>query len=74
MPLATYGDYEIEATALDIASNAVDIMPENEHSTYSVYVRLPPDPEDGHRYASWLADFAIKADAIMFAIMKGTPA
>lgn len=67
MPLITFGDFEVEATArIDDDIVRVD---ETECSAYSVYLRTPPYP-DGRRYAVWLADFADKVDAINFAIMK----
>lgn len=73
MPLATYGDYEIEATMRD-EYNHILITCEDDRDNYSVYERLPPNLDDGHRDAKWLADFGDKADAIMFTLLKGTPA
>lgn len=66
MPLAYFGDYEVEGCREDSGYVAGGYSA-SDANFFGVYERMPPDGLDGHRYAIHIADFAYLADAIDYA-------
>lgn len=67
--IAEFGDFEVAGVVFEGDWLATG-TPESDADAFGVYQRLPPEGDDGHRYAKHIADFDVLEVAMEYAAWR----